>query len=134
MTRLGRTSSRSRPAGPSGASKGFGLIEVMFALTFLAVGILAIASLAPMGTRGITRSKVLTLGFMAAQVKLEDLKSLDYTALTPGTFKDTTSVFVRTWTVTDSVPMSGCKKIDVTSSWIDSRGTQTAALSSYVTK
>ena len=78
MTNLRHSLTRPRPVGRGGASPGFGLIEVMFALTFLAVGILAIASLAPMGTRGITRSKTLTSGFMAAQVKLEDLKSMDF--------------------------------------------------------
>jgi hypothetical protein len=71
---------------------------------------------------------------MAAQVKLEDLKGTPYAALNPGTFSDTTSVFTRTWTVTDSVPMAGCKKIEVTSQWTDSHGTQTAQLSSYVTQ
>ena len=113
---------------------GFSLVEVLFALTFLAVGILAVASMIPAGTRGVTQSRVLTSGLMAAQVKLEELKGTAYLSLTPGTFTDTTSVFTRTWTVTDSVPMAGCKKIDVTSRWNDSHGTQTAQLSSYVTR
>ena len=113
---------------------GFSLIEVIFALTFLAVGILAVAAMIPAGTRGVTQSRVLTSGLMAAQVKLEDLKGTPFTALPAGTFSDTTSVFTRTWTVTDSVPMAGCKKIDVTAQWTDSHGTQTAQLSSYVTR
>jgi len=113
---------------------GFSLIEVVFALTFLAVGILAVAAMIPAGTRGVTQSRVLTSGLMAAQVKLEDLKGVPYQTLTAGTFSDTTSVFTRTWTVTDSVPMAGCKKIVVTSTWIDSHGNQTAQLSSYVTQ
>jgi Tfp pilus assembly protein PilV len=113
---------------------GFSLIEVVFALTFLAVGILAVASMIPAGTRGVTQSRVLTSGLMTAQVKLEELKGTPYAALTPGTFSDTTSVFTRTWTVTDGVPMAGCKKIDVTAQWTDSHGAQTAVLSSYVTQ
>ena len=113
---------------------GFSLVEVLFALTFLAVGILAVASMIPAGTRGVTQSRVLTSGLMAAQVKLEELRGTAFLALAPGTFTDTTSVFTRTWTVTDSVPMAGCKKIDVTSRWTDSHGSQTAQLSSYVTR
>ncbi|HEY3156786.1 MAG TPA: hypothetical protein VGK76_09230 [Candidatus Eisenbacteria bacterium] len=113
---------------------GFSLIEILFALTFLAIGIMAVAAMIPAGTRGITQSRVLTSGLMAAQVKLEDLKGTPFAALTAGTFTDTTSVFTRTWTVTDSVPMAGCKKIEVTSTWIDSHGAQTAQLSSYVTQ
>ena len=113
---------------------GFSLIEIIFALTFLAVGILAVASMIPAGTRGVTQSRVLTSGLMAAQVKLEELKGTAYTSLTPGTFTDTTSVFVRTWTVTDSVPMAGCKRIAVSAQWTDSHGAQSAQLSSYVSR
>jgi len=120
--------------GPREGAGGFSLIEVMFALTFLAIGIMAVASMIPAGTRGVTQSRVLTSGLMAATVKLEELKGTDFTALTAGTFNDTTSVFTRTWTVTDSVPMAGCKKIDVTAQWTDSHGNQTAQLSSYVTR
>ena len=119
---------------PRERAHGFSLIEVVFALTFLAIGIMAVAAMIPAGTRGVTQSRVLTSGLMAAQVKLEDLKGTPFTALPAGTFSDTTSVFTRTWTVTDSVPMAGCKKIDVTSQWTDSHGTQTAQLSSYVTR
>jgi Tfp pilus assembly protein PilV len=113
---------------------GFSLIEVVFALTFLAIGILAVASMIPAGTRGVTQSRVLTSGLMAAQVKLEDLKGRSYAALVPGTYSDTTSVFTRTWVITDSIPMAGCKKIDVTSRWNDSHGAQTTQLVSYVSK
>jgi Tfp pilus assembly protein PilV len=113
---------------------GFSLIEVVFALTFLAVGILAVAAMIPAGTRGVTQSRVLTSGLMAAQVKLEDLKGKPFLTLVPGTYTDTTSVFTRSWTITDSIPMAGCKKIDVSSRWTDSHGTQTAQLVSYVTK
>jgi Tfp pilus assembly protein PilV len=133
MTRLDR-SAKGRGAGAGGSGAGFSLIEVVFALTFLAVGILAVAAMIPAGTRGVSQSRVITSGLMAAQVKLEDLKGTAFTALTPGSFSDTTSVFTRTWTVTDSIPMSGCKRIQVTSRWNDSRGTQTAQLTSYVTR
>lgn len=113
---------------------GFSLLEVLFALTFLAVGILAVASMIPAGTRGVSQSRVLTSGLMAAQVKMEDLKGTPFLSLTPGTFADTTSVFTRTWTVTDSVPMANCKKIDVTAQWTDSHGAESTKLTSYVSR
>ena len=116
-----------------GSGAGFSLIEVVFALTFLAVGILAVAAMIPAGTRG-SQSRVITSGLMASQVKLEQLRGTDFMALTPGTFSDTVSVFTRTWTVTDSIPMSGCKRIQVTSRWNDSRGSQTTTLTSYVSR
>ena len=127
-----RARHRGGVAGQSSA--GFSLIEVVFALTFLAVGILAVAAMIPAGTRGVSQSRVITSGLMAAQVKLEQLRGTTFIALTPGTFSDTTSVFTRTWTVTDSIPMTGCKRIQVTSRWTDSRGTQSTTLTSYVTR
>ena len=124
-----------RPGGPPRhGEQGFSLIEVIFALTFLAVGILAVASMIPAGTRGVTQSRVITSGLMAAQIKMEDLRGTTFTALAPGTFSDTTSVFTRTWVVTDSIPMAGCKKIQVTSQWNTNHGAQTTVLTSYVTR
>lgn len=113
---------------------GFSLIEILFALTFLAVGIMAVAMMIPAGTRGVTQSRVLTSGLMAAQVKLEQLKGTTYSSLAVGTFNDSTTYYKRTWTVTDSIPMAGCKKIQVTVNWNDSHGTQSTQLVSYVTR
>lgn len=129
-----RTSIDVRRRRADGQDRGFSLLEVLFALTFLAVGIMAVASMIPAGTRGVSQSRVLTTGLMAAQVKMEALKGTSFLALTPGTYSDTTSVFTRTWTVADSVPMAGCKKLTVTSQWIDSHGSQSTVLTSYVSK
>jgi len=118
----------------AGAAPGFSLIEVLFALTFLAVGILAVASMIPAGTKGVTQSRVITSSLMAAQIKMEQLRGTPYQSLTSGTFTDTTSVFTRTWVVTDSIPMAGCKRIQVTSGWINSQGAQSTVLTSYVTR
>ena len=120
----------SRPE--SGA--GFSLIEVMFALTFLAIGILAVASMIPAGTRGVSESRVITSGLMAAQLKIEELKGTPYSSLAAGTASDSVSVFSRRWTVTDSIPTAGCKRVVVTANWIDVRGAQSTSLTSYVTR
>lgn len=132
-----RSRHRTRPARARGRRprpEGFSLVEVLFALTFLAVGIMAVATMIPAGTRGVSQSRVLTSGLMAATVKMEQLKSTPFLSLAPGTFSDTTSVFTRTWTVQDSIPMAGCKKITVTTQWTDSHGTQSTVLHSYVSR
>jgi Tfp pilus assembly protein PilV len=126
-----RQDRRVRQGRPEG---GFSLLEVLFALTFLAVGIMAVAAMIPAGTQGVSQSRVLTSGLMVATVKMEQLKSTPYLTLTPGTFSDTTSVFTRTWTVQDSIPMPGCKKITVTSQWTNSHGSQSTVLHSYVSR
>ena len=113
---------------------GFSLLEVLFALTFLAVGIMAVATMIPAGTRGVSQSRILTSGLMVATVKMEELKSTPFLSLTAGTYSDTTSVFTRTWTVQDSIPMAGCKKITVRSEWTNSQGTQSTVLNSYVSR
>jgi len=113
---------------------GFSLIEVMFALTFLAVGILAVASMIPAGTRGVSESRTITSGLMAAQLKIEELKGTPYNSLPAGSGSDTVSVFRRSWTVTDSIPTAGCKRLVVTSDWTNSHGGQATTLTSYVTR
>lgn len=132
MTNRDRTTKRTF-RGPQSAG-GFSLIEVMFALTFLAVGILAVASMIPAGTRGVSQSRIITSGLMAAQLKLEELKGTPYLSLAAGTTTDTVSVFSRTWTVTDSIPTPGCKRVVVTSRWTDVQGPQSTTLTSYVTR
>jgi Tfp pilus assembly protein PilV len=117
-----------------GFGAGFSLIEVMFALTFLAVGILAVASMIPAGTRGVSESRTITSSLMAAQLKIEELKGTEYQSLAVGTASDTVSTFQRTWTVTDSIPTTGCKRIVVTSNWTNSHGGQATTLTSYVTR
>ncbi len=130
-TRRGLTvKSRAR----AGDVTGFSLIEVMFALTFLAVGILAVAAMIPAGTRGISESRTITSGLMAAQLKLEELRGTPYSSLVAGSQNDSVSVFRRSWTVTDSIPTAGCKRVLVTASWTDARGAQSTTLTSYVTR
>jgi len=124
---------RRAPRRARGAA-GFSLIEVMFALTFLAVGILAVAAMIPAGTRGVSESRVITSSLMAGQLKMEELRGTTFKNLAVGTFSDTTSGFARTWTVTDSIPTPGCKRIKVTANWTNKQGGQSTVLTSYVTR
>jgi Tfp pilus assembly protein PilV len=123
---------KGRPRGHR--AEGFSLIEVMFALTFLAVGILAVASMIPAGTRGVSESRKITSGLMAAQLKLEELRGTPFKLLAPGSQSDSVDTFTRTWTVTDSIPTVGCKRLLVTAAWTDVHGAQSTTLTSYVTR
>ena len=133
-TRRGPRERRPRGAREGRLTAGFSLLEVMFALTFLAVGILAVASMIPAGTRGVSESRVVTSGLMAAQLKLEELRGTPYSSLVAGTQSDSVSVFRRQWTVTDSIPTPGCKRIAVTANWTDAGGANATTLTSYVTR
>lgn len=105
--------------------EGFSLIEVLIALIFLAIGILAIASLQITSVRGNFFSNNLMQATYVAQDRLEFLKSLPYDSsrLAQGNYKPdpdgpvTVSgiVFNRSYTVSDA----GYKLIDYTVTWND---------------
>ena len=76
-----------RPAHHSArAERGTTLLELMVALTVLAVGVLAVAQLFPAGSRSQVRDKLRTEASQLAREKIEQLEVLDWTdlALTPG--------------------------------------------------
>ena len=105
--------------------EGFSLIEVLIALIFLAIGILAIASLQITSVRGNFFSNNLMQATYVAQDRLEFLKNLPYDSsrLAQGNYKPdpdgpvTVSgiVFNRSYTVSDA----GYKLIDYTVTWND---------------
>ena len=58
--------------------QGFALIEVMFAIVILAVGLLGLAALLAQLSSSTTQSRYLGTEVMLASEKLEDLNQLDY--------------------------------------------------------
>jgi len=107
----------------------------MIAMTFLAVGLLGVAQLVPLGMAGVTQARVRTNAVQAAQEKMDELRSAEFDspALTAGDYTEVNGNYTLTWTVTDSIPVPGSKRIQLDSSWQSSRGTQNVALATYVT-
>ena len=62
---------------------GFTLIEVMIALTILAVGLLALATLQIVSIRGNAFSTEMTYATMLAQSRLEQLRNTPYDSIPP---------------------------------------------------
>jgi len=120
---------------PRRHGEGFSLVEVMIAITFLGIGLLAIGQLVPAGMAGITQARVRTNAVQAAQVRLDELRSSDYAgaALTAGTYTETVGDYTLTWAVIDSTPVPGSKRINMTASWTTLTGTKTARLTTFVT-
>lgn len=116
------------------ASGGFSLIEVLFAIAFLGFGLLAVAQMIPLATRQVTSSKVLTDAVAAGQTKMEELKMLDYADadLAAGSHTDSVGRFTRTWTVTDDVPSSGTKRVDLSVTWENAQGSQEATMTTHI--
>jgi prepilin-type N-terminal cleavage/methylation domain-containing protein len=106
-------------------SRGFTLVEMLIAIIVLAVGILAVGRMFPVGTRAQVQDRLLTGANSYAQEKLEDLstKSWADTALSVGTHPSATGKEVlgstnqwqRSYVVAVmAAPMDNLKKVDVT--------------------
>jgi prepilin-type N-terminal cleavage/methylation domain-containing protein len=106
--------------------KGLSLIELLVAVTLMAIGFLGVVAMFPMGSRTVAESGLQSVAVELAQQGMEQLLSLSYddTKLSPST-EHTESVTVgeRTysvgWVVTKDVPIEGCKKVVYTVSWDD---------------
>jgi len=108
-------------------AKGFSLLEVLIALVFLAVGLLALAGLQVTSFRGNTFSQHLTRATLMAQDRLEFLKNLSLSSkeLVGGKHDDQQFTppgsgmsFARTYIVTEADSM---KTIQYTVLWNDGR-------------
>ena len=115
---------------------GFSLIEVMFALTFLGVGLLAVAGMIPLATHQIVAAKAITDGVAAGQEVMEEIRTSDFNsaALAAGSYNRTVDKYAITWTIQDNVPLIGSKRIDMTVTWDTTSGAETTSMSTFVTR
>lgn len=104
--------------------QGFTLIEVVVALTILAIGIIGLSVVFPLAIRDVGKSGSATRGVQLCQQKLEDVQMLGYDdpLLDAGyTHADSLNpidgVYDRTWVITEDEPLVGCKLIEVTVGW-----------------
>ena len=118
----------------SRSEEGFSLIEIMVAMTFLAIGLLAIAQLIPTGLKGITDARVRTNAVQSSQRILDDLRATDYDSLDAGTFSESDGRYSSTWTITDDNPTPNSKRVDVVTTWGPDRNPQTVTMSTYLTR
>ena len=113
---------------------GFSLIEIMVAMTFLAVGLLAIAQLIPMGMKGVTDARVRSNAVQTGQRILDGLRAAEFDSLKAGTYTQTDGKYSSSWTVTTNNPVSGMKRVDLTTTWGLNRNPQTVVLNTYLTR
>jgi len=105
---------------------GFTLIEMVFAVTILAVGVLAVASMQAASLRGTHHAYNVTEGTTWAQEKLEGLmtRSYSHSDMGAGTHTETQGDYTVTWVVTEDSPVDNTKTIDVDVSWTASGGAE----------
>lgn len=103
--------------------EGSALIEVVVAISILAFGLLAIASMQVAAIRGNSFAGNVTEGACLAADRLEKLMSLSYTHsdLSAGNHTDPSPPggYAVAWDVTDDSPINDTKTIDITVTWYD---------------
>ena len=100
-------------------SKGFSLIEILIALVILSVAFLALAGLMVQTTRNNSFGNHMTEVATLAQDKLEELRSVSWLTIIPGSDKKTGSLgteYSRTWGVETN---GNLKTITITINWND---------------
>ena len=118
------------------------MIELLFALVVLAIGVLSVAQLFPAGSRAQNRNRMLSTGNYYAQDKLEELRGTDWedAALTVARHPAGTAVedlgdggaWHRYYEVTQlAAPMDNLKKVSVIVCWTTTR-TDSVAATTYV--
>ena len=99
---------------PKARQSGFTILEVMIAISILAIGLLAVFSGQNMTIQGSNRAARLTEGMTLAQDKLEELLALPYDDVdASGSPVDDPAGYTITWAVDDTVFTHG-KLITVT--------------------
>lgn len=118
----------SRNSRKVSSSGGFTLLEVLFAIVILTIGLLGTAGLTTGIIRGNHFSKNITSATAAAQSQLESIKSAGYSNATATNFpNDSVTMggtnFTRTTTITSNSPAANMKTVSVTVSWTESNNT-----------
>ena len=128
--RRSHEASRRAPGNPGGSSRGYTLMEIMVAIVVFAVGVMGLAGVIPLATRGLARGPNGTQAQSIAETKMEALETANgSSALIPGTASDTVAgAYTRQWTITGDAPQPGMTTIAVRVSWTEGGDAQEVQL------
>jgi len=128
--------------------KGFSLIEILIAISILAIGLLALAEMQITAIQGNAFSSTTTDATTLAQDRMEQLMALTYSSLTtdddlnagshppgtqaqvPGTAQVQGVNYTISWDVTDDSPMNNTKTINVIVTWTENSRQRTVSIQS----
>lgn len=96
-------------------NKGFTLIEIMIAIAIIAIAIFGVMSVVVMVLKGNIHSNKVTTSTSLAQAKMEDIKNMDYSAIS-GTYTVYTDSYLEV-TVKNDTPGTNMKTITVNVYW-----------------
>jgi type IV pilus assembly protein PilV len=98
-------------------SRGFSLVEILFALTIFAIGILAVASMQVAAMTGSSKANGDTEAATWAVDKMEDLMTTDYDDINGSGSPTTQGAYTVSWTVASDTPFSDTKTVTVNVTW-----------------
>jgi prepilin-type N-terminal cleavage/methylation domain-containing protein len=124
----------------SSDERGVTLIEVMFALIVLSLGVLAVGQLFPAGSRAQVNARMTSAANYYAQEQIEELQTLDFASAALGAGRHPTSGvnavgdgghLGRYYEVTAMTsPLDNVKKVTVTVQWAG--GSRSVSTTTYV--
>ena len=116
--------------------KGFTLLEVIVAISILAFGLLAVASMQATAIRGNSFAGGVTEGTSWAVDQAEKLMALPYdnADLDEGDHSATEGRYTIDWTVTDDSPIPNTKTINVVVTWTDHGVQKTVSMQHIIAK
>jgi Tfp pilus assembly protein PilV len=118
---------------------GIGLVEIIIAMLIFAIGIAAAIQTLPVSNVSTTRSRNITLATNLAQEKIEELEAVPFghADLAAGSHTDPDNPidrhFTRSWNVTDDIPITGMKELDVTVSFNAMSADSSVTLTTFIT-
>jgi len=113
-------------------NKGFSLAELLVSLLVISIGLLGLASIFPLATRGMGQSRRLTRAVGYAQKDMEEVKRLGYSDVAPDSYMVETYTVIRD-TFCD-VPMTNMKKAKVTVKFDTPGGERKVEMVTYLSK
>lgn len=110
-------------------NNGFTIIELLVAVTILAIGLLALAGLQVTSIKGNNHANTISQATALAQEQVELIRNMPYTAVVyppvpPNQLVEADingTIYTRTTLVENNIPMNDLKRVTVTVSWT-SRG------------
>lgn len=121
--------------------KGFTILEVFIAITLLAIGMMALATLQSSGIRGNDLGNRTTQALTLAQDKLEELINADAIGQAIAAGNDNNidetgnagGIFSRSWAIQNDVPAPDEQTLDITVTWNDIIGPHNVTVSGVIT-
>lgn len=104
------------------SESGVTLIEILIAVTILAIGLLGVAGLQVTAIKGNSHGNTISQATAIAEERLEIIRNMDYSEVTfdPNPFVENNvdgTIYTRTTEVEDNTPLNDLKRVTVTVSW-----------------